>query len=420
MWKDAIRYSPRLLPRWDVFALARAAVLSALDGDRASGLPHDRRPHHHTKHYAWTMTKQIDHVEAIFDRSRMIADGIPYSDVLGAEEHLEDLEGWFGYWSGLGDDYEARAAEAESSGHRLTAGELFWQGSLSYHYAQFMWFHDAERRQRGQDRKVELYNRAAPLFNRPGRRVEIPFATPVEHHIPGFLRLPAGEAPPAGWPCALLIGGTESTKEESYRFENLLLIRGVATFAFDGPGQGEMWRAVKMQPRFERWTSAVTDHLIDHECTLDVDRLGVLGRSLGGHMALRSAATDQRLKVAVAWGAFWDYSYLEGTPVAEEIGNLYIAGYLDDPDTGNRHLREIWDLSDVADDLTAPTLILQGAHDVLFTEPQNELLRAGFGANAHVDFVIEPDGAHCCHNIPQLVRPRMADFLADHLVRGPR
>jgi hypothetical protein len=30
---------------------------------------------------------------------------------------------------------------------RQSAGELFWQACLSYHYAQFLWFHDPENRE---------------------------------------------------------------------------------------------------------------------------------------------------------------------------------------------------------------------------------------------------------------------------------
>jgi len=360
------------------------------------------------------MPKQITHVDAIFDRSRMVADGIPYPDVLGAERHLDDLDGWFGYWSGLGDDYERRGERALADGHRLTGGELLWHGSLSYHYAQFMWYHDAARRQRGQDRKVELYERAAPHFARPARRVEIPFAQPAAHTVPGYLRLPAGPAPGGRWPTVLLIGGTESTKEESYRFENLCLARGLATFAFDGPGQGEVWRSVKVQPRFERWTSTVVDHLLAHEPAVDGARLAVLGRSLGGHYALRSAAADDRLKACVAWGAFWDYSYLPDAPATEEIGNLYVAGLLDDPEAGNAYLAEVWDLSDVAAELRTPAYVLQGAHDPMFTAEQTDLLRRGL-AHAPLELVVEPEGGHCCHNIPHLVRPRMADWLADQL-----
>ena len=111
----------------------------------------------------------------------------------------------------------------------------------------------------GQRRKVELFDRAAPHLSPAGERVEIAFEGAT---IPGYLRLPAaaGDGP---FPCCVLIGGLESTKEESHLFENLCLERGIATFAFDGPGQGEMFFEVKLGPDFERYSSAVLDHLVE-------------------------------------------------------------------------------------------------------------------------------------------------------------
>jgi 2,6-dihydroxypseudooxynicotine hydrolase len=60
---------------------------------------------------------------------------------------------------------------------------------------------------------VELYDRAARHLVPAAERIEVPIDGVS---IPGFLRVPTGERPDAGWPCALLIGGLESTKEEYY------------------------------------------------------------------------------------------------------------------------------------------------------------------------------------------------------------
>jgi 2,6-dihydroxypseudooxynicotine hydrolase len=59
--------------------------------------------------------------------------------------------------------------------------------------------------------------------------------------------------------------------------------------------------------------------------------------------------------------------------------------------------------------------VLHGRHDVIFSMAQVGRFREAF---AHVPLVVdvEEDGDHCCHNMGQIVRPRMADWLADHLV----
>ena len=95
-----------------------------------------------------------------------------------------------------------------------------------------MWFHEPERREHGQHKKVEMYNLAAPHLVASAERVEIAFESTT---IPGFLRLPAGPGP---HPCAVLIGGLESTKEESYHFEALCHRRGLAPSRSTVPVRG--------------------------------------------------------------------------------------------------------------------------------------------------------------------------------------
>jgi 2,6-dihydroxypseudooxynicotine hydrolase len=205
----------------------------------------------------------------------------------------------------------------------------------------------------------------------------------------------------------LLLGGLESTKEESYGFENLCLRRGLATFAFDGPGQGEVFFQLKLQPRFERYTSAVIDRL-ESQNEVDSSRLGVLGRSLGGFYALRSGAGDDRLRAVVAWAFFHDMEDFEKMPEHTQEGFLYVAGGSKD------QLLSALDLSDVASDLRAPTLLLNGQNDPIFPPRQMERTIAAL-VNAPKDVVIEPEGDHCCHNMGNIVRPRMADWLARQL-----
>ncbi|HET8754370.1 MAG TPA: alpha/beta hydrolase [Solirubrobacteraceae bacterium] len=343
---------------------------------------------------------------AALNAGRMLSDGIPYADLAAARAALERGDDWFALWSAKADDYERLGERALAEGHGVSAGQWLWHASLSIHYAQFMWFHDPARREAGQRRKVELYRRAAPHLRPAAERVDIPFAGVT---IPGYLRLPEGDGP---FPCAVLIGGLESTKEESLLFENLCLARGMATFAFDGPGQGELFFDAKLGPGFERYSSAVVDHLVERP-EIDASRLGVLGRSLGGHYAPRAAAADERFRVAVAWGACFDLSDLDTMPEATRRGFLYASG-ADDVDAGLAHLRQSIDLTELAPRLRAPLYVLHGRHDAIFSMAQVDRFREAF---AHVPLVIdvEDDGDHCCHNMGQVVRPRMADWLADHL-----
>lgn len=340
----------------------------------------------------------------------MLSDGIPFADIRAAEEVAgDDAEvEWFEFWMQKADFYEALGDGAVAAGNELSGGEWLWNASLSAHYAQFMWFHDPVRREAGQGRKVELFDRAAPHFSPAGERVEIPFEGAT---IPGYLRLPlsTGDGPV---PCCVLIGGLESTKEESHLFENLCLARGMAVFAFDGPGQGELFFEVKLGPDFERYSSAVLDHLVGRP-EIDPDRIGVLGRSLGGHYAPKSAAGDARFAACCAWGACFDLSDLDTMPAATRAGFVYVTG-IESVDEALDHLRKSLDLAPVAERIRCPTLLLHGRHDVIFGLEQVEKYREGL-VNAELEIQVEDDGDHCCHNMGHLVRPRMADWMAGQL-----
>jgi 2,6-dihydroxypseudooxynicotine hydrolase len=358
------------------------------------------------------MTVEADSIGSVLNPGRMLSDGVPYPDFQEATDTVRHRDQWFDFWWAKGQAYERMGEDALAAGELVSGGEWLWYGALSFHYAQFMWFHDPQRRESGQRRKVELYNRAAPYLRPAADRVELPFEGAV---IPGFLRLPGGVPPSSGWPCAVLIGGLESTKEESLRFEEMCLRRGLATFAFDGPGQGELFFDVKLMPDFERWTSTVVDYLVTR-ADLDASRLGVLGRSLGGHYALRSAAADKRLKACVAWGFFYDMSDFASIPPGTQRGFAYVTGK-STPEEARVYLESALSLDGVLEHLSVPTLLLNGRHDPIFPLRQMDLVVDALAA-APKEVVIEERGDHCAHNMGHLVRPRMADWLTRALMGG--
>jgi 2,6-dihydroxypseudooxynicotine hydrolase len=347
---------------------------------------------------------------AIANPGRMMADGIPWPDFAAGTGELPEGVDWFDFWASRGDEYERFGQDALDRGDTITGGDALWHASLSHHYAQFMWFHDPARREAGQKTKAELYIRAAPHLVPAAERIEVPIDDTV---IPGYLRLPRTQAD--GYPCVVLIGGLESTKEESLLFENLCLDRGVATFAMDGPGQGEMFFDVGMVPDFERYTSAVLDHLIDRP-ELDGSRIGVLGRSLGGYYAPRAAAGDHRFAACVAWGAAFDISDLDQMPPHTRAGFLYVTKK-DSEEEAREQLRRSMDLRDLAPKLSCPMYLMHGRHDSIFSMHQVDLAREHFPADK-IEIEIEENGDHCAHNMAAIVRPRMADWMARKLGAG--
>jgi 2,6-dihydroxypseudooxynicotine hydrolase len=87
----------------------------------------------------------------------------------------------------------------------------------------------------------------------------------------------------------------------------VFLARGLATLAFDGPGQGEAEYDLPILPEYERPVAAVIDW-IERRDDLDAARVGLWGVSLGGYYAPRAAAFEPRVKAVVALTGPFDFA----------------------------------------------------------------------------------------------------------------
>lgn len=348
-------------------------------------------------------TSTLKPEDEMLNWGRLILDGVAYSDMVGARDRPEEVT-WFDYWMNLADEYEQEAARKTALGHDLSAGELLMSAALSAQYAQFLWFD--ERRAKGQKRKVELYQKAAPLLSPAAKRHEL-----VVDGIPMpvYVRFPYGSGP---HPAVIMLGGLESTKEESFQMENLVLNRGMATATFDGPGQGEMFAHKAISGDYEKYTSKVVD-LLSGLQEIKSDAIGVLGRSLGGNYALKSAACDPRIAACISWGGFSDLDYWDAeTPLTKESWR-YVSK-VQSLEEARVHVHAALETRNVLPQIACPTYVLHGMHDEVppsFLDTVNELIPAEF-----LTVVVEPDGDHCCHNLGMRPRFGMADWLQDVLV----
>jgi len=342
---------------------------------------------------------------------RLLANGISYFDASEVIPRVGSWHEWCRLWMERAAVREREAREMEKAGRMLSAAEAYVRASLAYHFAQFVYHEDLELKAEAQKGKVAAYMRAAPHLDPPAERVEIPW--PGGRVLPGILRIPERAKGEGGAPCVVLVAGLDSTKEEFYTLEVVLHSRGMATFAFDGPAQGEN-ADMQIGPDFERVISVVMDHLVE-DARLDSSRIGALGVSLGGYYAPRSLALEPRLKAGVGVCGPYDMGEIwEGLPALTRQG-VCVSFQTDDEEQGALKSQEI-SLRGCLSGLDRPLLIIHGAKDRLCPLTQAHKIAAEAGDAC--ELVVYEEGVHVCNNIPFLWRPLAADWLAEKLEVG--
>src|SRR5262245_49946482 len=223
---------------------------------------------------------------------RFIANGVLLADFQEVTASVERWDDWCRAWCARAEAHERLGRQALTEGWNLTAGEHLARASVYYHFAKFVFVIDPEQMQAAHTKAVECKRLALPHLRPPGERVAIPFAGRT---LAGVLRKPASARPPV----VIMISGLDSTKEEMDAYEAPFHARGMATLAFDGPGQGEAEYELPIRGDFEAPVKAVVDWL-ETRSDIDRDRIGVWGVSLGGYYAPRAAAYERRVKACIS------------------------------------------------------------------------------------------------------------------------
>lgn len=211
----------------------------------------------------------------------------------------------------------------------------------------------------------------------------------------GWLRGPA-DAPGT----VVVVPGLDSAKEEFLDLASALLDRGLAVFAMDGPGQGVLAATTTLQPAYEQVVGRVVD-------ALGVARIGLVGLSLGGYFAARTAALEPRVAtVATVSGPFrldWD----ELPVPVREIMATRAGGAA----AAREFARQV-DLAALAPRIAAPLLVVDGAQDVIPGVTNGEPLAR---LAPHGSYLSVPHGDHLLGNARPDWLPRVADRMAQAL-----
>jgi pimeloyl-ACP methyl ester carboxylesterase len=335
---------------------------------------------------------------------RFVQAGVDYNDFVATTALAETWDEWLDVWCANGDRHAGLAEQAEREGRTRTAGEAWARAAVGYHFGKFVWVLDADRSRAAADRAVAALRKAHEHLDPSAERVELPLDG---GRVVGNLRRPPDDSRP---PLVLLVAGLDSTKEEFFRLENVFLDRGMATFSMDGPGQGESGYELPIRPDYEVAVAAVLDQLTGRR-DLDLDRVGLLGVSLGGYYSPRVAAFEPRVKAAVGLSGPYKFSDIwDDLPVLTR--ETFVAKSFSRDDAEGRAKAAELDLSGVAERIEQPFLAITGRLDRLIPWQQTE--RAAKEAPQGT-FVLHEDGNHACANVPYKTRPPAADWLREQL-----
>jgi alpha-beta hydrolase superfamily lysophospholipase len=288
---------------------------------------------------------------------------------------------------------------------------------------------------------------AAALFDPPVTPVQIPYEGTVlrGYFYPAIGR--GGDTEPR--PTIVMHSGFDGTCEEMHFLGAAAAQeRGYHVFTFDGPGQPAAlhFDGLVFRPDWEHVITPVLDWVRDQP-GVDPGKVALFGASMGGLLAPRAAAFEQRLAACIAFDGVYDMGLTaltwmpgsradiqavlraESAPEVDAmIGQLMAANpnirwaathgqYAMGVHSPRAFFASMLDytLADgIAEQITSPTLVCEAAADIFF-EGQPQLLFDHLTCPKQLLEFTEAEGAgaHCQVGAGRLAFARIYDWLDD-------
>lgn len=231
-----------------------------------------------------------------------------------------DFDSWTNAWRELAIRVEAQAQAAHSRGHAVSAREAYLRACNYYRCAEFLVSPGKPLHQEMWAKSQQCFRAAGALFDPPIESVMIPFE---KHFLPGyFVPAATGNRPR---PTVIVLGGGDSSAEELYFYMGEgARRRGYHALLVEGPGQrGVLHRTPGLVFRYDYEVPMryVVDFVLSRP-EVDGDRLALYGLSLGGYLALRTAAFEKRIKACIANPPYLDFSMAQRKGLPGWIRNL--------------------------------------------------------------------------------------------------
>ena len=251
---------------------------------------------------------QSHHFQTLRVLNDVASDGADAAEVLETIKRIRagDAQGWFRAWSDTGDRVTRSAAATTD---RIAKGRALLRAHNYYRTAEFFLPSDDAKRPVAATKNTQSFYAGLDALGVTHQQIQVPYGD--GHHLEAVY-YPAAEGAPRR-PLIVLGGGFDSTLEGTlFRAVKDAHERGYAVLTYNGPGQGAVLReqGLTFTHEWEKPVKAVVDEFL--ACHSRPDKMVLVGMSLGGYLAPRAAAFDERFDGVVTYDVFFDWGAIAG------------------------------------------------------------------------------------------------------------
>jgi alpha-beta hydrolase superfamily lysophospholipase len=266
---------------------------------------------------------QSYHFQTLRALNDIQANGADTSEVLETIKHIRsgDAQGWFQAWSQTGDRV---AAMADATTDNIAKGRALLRAHNYYRTAEFFLPPNDPKRPISAEKNIRSFYAGLDTLGVAHERIRVPYGT--AHHLQAVY-YPA-DREDLEKPLIVLGGGFDSTLEELYFvLVNAAHERGYSVLTYDGPGQGSVLRdqGLTFTHEWEKPVGAVVDTFLNAHAR--PRKMVLIGMSMGGYLAPRAAAFDERFNGVVAYDVLFDMGPTARRDVPPSAFWLYHHGF---------------------------------------------------------------------------------------------
>lgn len=321
-------------------------------------------------------------------RARFLAMDIP-NDILDATlASITAPDKWSNAWIETAQRFLGDYRRQVSSKQLLEAAQSRRLAALSYHAAQVFNSGDERTIRTCRAAAASLFAQAQPYVYPDARRLTVPWRA---HRLPAYVQTPAGNTARNG--LVVFLNGASTSKEESFAWAESFLRAGMAVLSLDSPGTGEASGVPNPNADDDDILDGVFE-IMQNEPSIDLAQVSVVGASLGGNLAVRSAAYDRRIMCSVVVTPPFDPPRWIGRAsplLIQQLATLFDATTDDPFEAASRYA-----LNDTVPRLKSPLLVFGAGHDLVVPPSEAQLLAARGGSLASL--VWYPNSGHCLYD----------------------